>query len=435
MQEELRKAAWEELSKMMLSIKRRRKISKKIGHDKLLNGAPTEDPARESELRRWVRSEFGEDEIYGIVLNTILRDSLELQGYRPRPAVQSALVDSTGRKNIFANIGEPHFDDADQKIIGLDINKVPIDRYSSPGGSYDVKQGLAEFMSALLGYNVATDEVMFTEGGRFGIYSALLATSRGKSTAFFDPSWPAFEELAWEANARPYKFALKDGTWKIKLPPAIGDIDGSIILNSPSNPTGRIMSPEDLRSLKESMSSHAFLIDDESYRDLVFGEKKVIYPGEIGFERFVCIYSFSKGFGLPGLRIGVAVGDRALISQMERIQQKLLTSPPAYDQALAMELIKHREVLEAHRIESKKKMELAYRVISNNERYEFSRPDGGLYFFIRDRMNASPWVSLMRNGLATAPGTSFGNYPNYFRFTFLLKMADLNEALSILKRS
>jgi len=437
MSQQMRKGAWEELRKMMRSLERRRGISKMIGHEKLLNGIPTEDPSREFELRGWIKAEFGEEGIYGRILNEVLKDSLELQGYRSRPTVQSALTDATGRKIVLANVGEPHYDDyVGLGMIGrLDVRRVPIDRYSSPGGSAEVKGRLAEFMASVMGHNVSSEEVMFTEGGRFGMYSALLATSRGRSTAFFDPSWPAFEELAWEANARPYKFALTDPTWELKLPPVMGDIDGSIIVNSPGNPTGKVMSSEELRSIMDSMSNSACLIDDESYRDLTFAGKRVIYPGEMGFERFVCIYSFSKGFGLPGLRIGVAVGDKSLIKEMERIQQKLLTSPPAYDQAIAMGLIEHREILESHRKESQKKMELVYRAIRSNDRYEFSKPDGGLYFFIRDRAEVNPWVTLMKKGLATAPGISFGDYPNYFRFTFLLNRAELGSALAILNSS
>lgn len=211
-----------------------------------------------------------------------------------------------------------------------------------------------------------------------------------------------------------------------------------IMINSPNNPTGAVMSGKDLEGIASFASEHGLrVVSDEVYEKLIYtGERHVSIASLGGMgERTVTINSFSKTYAMTGWRIGYCVADEATISRMVKFQMFLAACPVSYGQyavAKAMGDPRSRSSIEVMREEYKRRRDHIYRRLRGITGVEVFEPKGAFYIFPRTGGNdiATSERLLSEARVVVAPGSSFGTYgKGHLRLCYATSMENIAEAM------
>lgn len=229
-----------------------------------------------------------------------------------------ARVEAAGRSVIKLNLGEPDFDSA------ANINKVAIDNIEAGNSHYCDPQGIAEFRQAVArtitrtrGVDMDPERVVVTSGGKPPIaYSLLSYVDAGDEVIYPNPGFPIYQSWVGFVHAVPKPLPLRENKgfrFDIDdLERLVGPKTKLIILNSPSNPTGGVLTGEDLDRIAELLQARAHpqfrILSDEVYEEIVFDgarhESIISRPGMA--ERTIILNSHSKTFAMTGWRVGYA---------------------------------------------------------------------------------------------------------------------------------
>jgi aspartate/methionine/tyrosine aminotransferase len=212
-----------------------------------------------------------------------------------------------------------------------------------------------------------------------------------------------------------------------------------LLLGSPSNPTGTIISRTELENIARFVAGRGgVLIVDEIYQGLVYGEKPATalnLPGEV-----VVVNSFSKYFCMTGWRLGWVALPKKRIREFEKLAQHLFICAPSVAQhaALACFLPSTLKILEQRRIEFQRRRDFLVPALERAGLAVPARPSGAFYVYAACPSDGKRFALelLERQGVAATPGMDFGSNGTrgFVRFAYTRGMADLEEAVERLKR-
>lgn len=249
---------------------------------------------------------------------------------------------------------------------------------------YGPPEGLPEFREAVAAvFGVEPSEVVAVAGARHGL-AALLWHFRRARLLTTRPYYPGYLEIAEVFGLR---LDLVDGFVN----------RGVYVVNYPNNPTGAVLAREGVRELVEVAE---FVISDEIYRDIVFTE--FTSPLELSGNVAV-VYSFSKVFSVPGLRIGAVVAPRDVARAVAKFNRATVNTPPVASQRAVLAAIgnlrrRSAEVSEIYR----RRAEAALRSL----KLPAARPGGTFYLFPRAMPNCAE--AALGRGVAVMPGAIYG---------------------------
>lgn len=350
---------------------------------------------------------------------------------------------------ISLGVGEPDFDTPwhirEEGIFSLEKGRT---FYTSNAGLMELRTAIAGYMERRmhLSYH-PTDEILVTVGGSEGIDLALRAMlNAGDEVILPEPCYVSYLPCIQLADGIPVEIELKEKN-SFKLTPeelrnAITDKTKILILTFPNNPTGAIMTKEDLEPIVEIVKEHdLFVISDEIYSELTYqGEHCSIasFPGMK--ERTIVINGFSKAFAMTGWRLGYAAGPRKIIEQMTKIHQFAIMAAPTTSQYAAVEAMENGD----------EDVELMRKSYNQRRRFLLSRykemglrcfePEGAFYTFpcIKEfGMTSDEFASrfLKEEKVAVVPGTAFGDCgEGFLRISYAYSLDELKEALGRLER-
>jgi len=212
-----------------------------------------------------------------------------------------------------------------------------------------------------------------------------------------------------------------------------------LLIASPANPTGTMISPERLGALAQACSANGVrLVSDEIYHGLTYtgpAATALAYADDV-----VVINSFSKYFSMTGWRIGWMIVPPNLIRPVERLAQNLYISPPSISQAAALGAFDARAELEANKNAYAESRTLLLRELPEAGFTTFAPADGAFYLYCDVRHLAEDSLALSRTllekaGVAVTPGTDFDakNGHRFLRFSYAGTPADMAEAAARLK--
>lgn len=411
------------------------------------------NPEVERELRRAVTeraAELGVDaDLVRRVLTLLLRRSTEVQtrstgaqGLTHMDLMRLAKrMEKEGKEVVHMEVGEPTLGAPEHVAAQLtDAALRGYAFYGEAAGLPELRSAIAEDLNERFGIDVRPEQVVVTQGGRFGIYLAMAATlSMGDEALVIDPSWPHYKQVISMLGCRPivHKTSLED-RWMpdpAGLEDAISDATRLIVLNYPNNPTGAVVSRKLMEELVDvARRRNIYVMSDEVYMDYAFGEH--VTALSTGYDRVVMIMSFSKSWGMTGYRIGYAVAPVDLAERMARIQGNLLTCVPEFVQVAALKAISDRETPKAYREHMRRGIEVICRYLDAIGA-EYVRPGGGMYVFPRiDLGGRDPMEFAMellrRRGVGIAPGTVFGDYREFFRLSVGDSLEKLEKGMAAL---
>ena len=350
---------------------------------------------------------------------------------------------------ISLGVGEPDFDTPwrirEEGIYSLEKGKT---FYTSNSGLKELKIEICKYLDRKV--NVQYDyrnEVIVTVGGSEGIDIALRAMlDKGDEVLIPQPCYVSYLPCTVLADGVPVTIPLQEkNEFKLtaeELEAAITPKTKVLIMPFPNNPTGSIMTKEDLEPIVEVVKKHdLFVISDEIYSELSYqGDHVSIASFEGMKERTILINGFSKGFAMTGWRLGYACGPQEIIEQMVKIHQFAIMCAPTNSQYAAVEALRNCD-------EEVQEMREAYNQRRRFLMSEFERiglqcfePFGAFYVFpsVQEFNMTSEEFALRfleEEKVAVVPGTAFGDCgEGFLRISYAYSIEDLKEAIGRLEK-
>lgn len=350
---------------------------------------------------------------------------------------------------ISLGVGEPDFDTPynvrEEGIYALEKGRT---FYTSNAGLKELRVEITKYIDRK--YDLHYDpmkEVMVTVGGSEAIDVALRCMcDPGDEVLIPQPSYVSYIPCAVMADAVPVPIELKVEN-KFKLTPEeleehITDKTKVLILPFPNNPTGAIMTKEELEALVPIILKYDLMvITDEIYSELTYGRSHYSFAAIPGMkERTVMINGFSKAFAMTGWRLGYACAPEIIMKQMIKLHQFAIMCAPTNSQFVAVEALRNCD-------DDVKRMTEAY-----NQRRRFLLnafkemgidcfdAEGAFYVFPSIKkfgLTSDEFATklLMEQKLAVVPGTAFGaSGEGYVRISYAYSIESLKEGLSRIKK-
>ncbi len=350
---------------------------------------------------------------------------------------------------ISLGVGEPDFDTPwrirEQGIVSLEKGRT---FYTSNAGLKELRREISAYLKRKIGVSYdSVSELIVTVGGSEGIDLALRAMLEpGEEVLIPQPSYVSYLPCTILADGVPVVIPLKNEN-QFKLTPEeleehITDKTKILVMPFPNNPTGSVMTKEELAPLVPVIEKHdLFVISDEIYSELTYsGEHASIasFPGMK--ERTIVINGFSKGFAMTGWRLGYAAGPENIIREMTKIHQFAIMCAPTNSQFAAVAGLRHCEnEVALMREEYNRRRRYLVNVFKEIGLPCFE-PFGAFYIFpcIKEfGMSSEEFATrlLKEEKVAVVPGTAFGECgEGFLRISYAYSMEDLKEAIGRLKR-
>ncbi len=306
---------------------------------------------------------------------------------------------------------EPHIVAAAQEAAALGVG------YTQSFGIAALREAIVERLRSVAGLTYAADEIVIGQGGVQAMsvtFAALL--DAGDEVLLPDPAWPnyAMTALLRGAVAVPYALPAANGFLPDvdQLRALITERTRLIVINSPANPTGAVFPAELVASIVELASEHdLWVLSDEVYDELVF-EGAMANAAQYDRERVVGVYSFSKTYSMTGWRVGYAACPLPLAQLLGTLQEPMLSCISGVSQYAALAALRGPQEGVARKREVYRKRRDLVGALLRDGGFDAVRPAGAFYQMVplapgTDSRQAA--LDLVDHGVATAPGTAFGD--------------------------
>lgn len=457
---ELREEVKKVTREILMLAAKRRDLSLKIAEVKQKHGIEILDRQTEAELFNdslKISEELGLDKNFtSRLLSLLISESAKIQSDKIRRIEKVGLreifymaleLERSGKKIIRLEIGEPDFT-APQEVVEETCQALREgrSRYLSSYGITELRKAIAEHLNEVYGTEFKTENVLVTAGGVMAIYIAIQVLSRiGSEILVPEPAWPLYREIAEHLGRRyiPIKTRLED-YWVIKS----GEVSkhttpasSILIINYPNNPTGKALRLSELKNLvEEARESNLTIVSDEVYSRYYFHDRHSPSIVKVLNEGYVLVGSFSKMWGMTGYRIGYLVGDKEFIERAAKILGLMITCIPEFIQRAALKALTEDEVVVKNVEQIKKRIEYMYGKLKKNSLIEVYPSDGTFYLFPRIKipgLDSSEFALklLKEYGVAVAPGSGFGEYPQHIRLSAVKPIHEIDEGLEKLNHA
>lgn len=350
---------------------------------------------------------------------------------------------------ISLGVGEPDFDTPwhvrEEGIYSLERGRT---YYTSNAGLMELREEIAHYTQRHLGLTYdPKHEVLVTVGGSEAIDIALRAMlNPGDEVIMPEPCYVSYLPCIKLANGVPVSIQLQEEhefrLQKQQLLDAITDKTKVLILSYPNNPTGAIMTKEDLKEIVDVVIEHdLFVISDEIYSALTYGVEHTSIASFPGMkERTIVIDGFSKAFAMTGWRLGYALGPKIILEQMTKIHQFCIMAAPTTSQYAAVSALKNGEDDVA---EMRKSYNLRRNYLMSamkRMKLQCFEPYGAFYIFpcIKEfKMTSEEFATklLEQEKVAVVPGSAFGECgEGFIRISYAYSIEELKEALTRVER-
>jgi len=352
----------------------------------------------------------------------------------------------TGIEVIDLGPGEPDFDTPDAvKRAGIAAIKGGFTKYTQAGGIPELRAAIAARYRRDYGARYSPEEVMVAAGAKQALFSVSLALfEEGDEVLIPVPYWVTYPEVVKLCGAEPV-FVPTDPNKGFHLDPdavaeRLSSRTKALIVNSPCNPTGALLGPEELSALASLARDHDFyVIFDEAYEAIVY-ERGPFSAAPLKGEHVIVIGSLSKSHAMPGWRIGWILASREVIRAALAIQSHSITHPTSISQRAALAALEGpwdgvREMVE----EFRRRRDLGAEGLNRIPGVKCPVPEGAFYLFpdvsayLGGDSAALARLLLEEAHVAVVPGEAFG-WPGRLRISLTQPAEKLEEAIGRIAR-
>ena len=344
---------------------------------------------------------------------------------------------------ISLSVGEPDFPTPDHiKIKGIEAIKKDLTFYTPNAGLKQLRNEISLFVKRRYNLDYAWNETLVTIGGSEAIDISIRALiDPGDEVLIVEPCFVCYAPIVELTGGVPITVETKlEDNFKLTadaLKAKITDKTKLLILPFPNNPTGAIMTKEDLEPIAEILrDTNIMVLSDEIYSELTYGRKHFSITQLDGMqERTILINGFSKAFAMTGWRLGYLAAPEPLVTQILKIHQYAIMSSPTVSQYAAVEALTHCE-REVNNMVSEYNVRRRLLVDSFNKMgLECFNPEGAFYVFpcIKSTgMTSEEFCEELLNEqkVAVVPGNAFGESgEGFIRVSYAYSLKHLMEAL------
>jgi aspartate aminotransferase len=359
-------------------------------------------------------------------------------------------LEAAGKNVVHLEIGEPDFD-TPQNIVaaGIQALRAGHTHYGPAAGLPDLKAAIAEEIQRTRGFQPSLDEVIVCPGAKPVMFYLLLAlVQEGDEVVYPNPGFPIYESMIRFTGAKAVPcpileendFAFDPAVLEKLITPKTK----LLILNTPSNPTGGVLTPRALEDIAKTVRRHDVLVlSDEIYGRIIYDGSLVSIASFDGLrERTVILDGFSKAYAMTGWRLGYGVGPKDVIQRMTKLQINSASCTASFTQLAGVEALRGPQDAVVGMVATfRKRRDRIVEGLNAIPNVSCRTPKGAFYVFPNIKKTgrtSQEFADLLLNefGVACLAGTAFGSYgEGYLRMSYANSMENIEEALARIARA
>jgi aspartate/methionine/tyrosine aminotransferase len=358
--------------------------------------------------------------------------------------VKAKALEAKGKDIVHLEIGEPDFD-TPQNVIdaGVKALKGGFTHYGPSAGLPALRQTIADYVAKTRKVPVSSDEVVVVPGGKPIMFFVILAlVDEGDEVIYPNPGFPIYESMINFVGGKPVPIQLKeemDFRFDVnEFKKLITDRTKLVILNSPHNPTGGVLTEKDVRDIAAAIGDRDIMVlSDEIYSRLIFeGSHHSIMSLDGWKDRTIMLDGFSKTYAMTGWRMGYGVMRADLATHIARLQTNSNSCTASFTQMAGVEALTGDQTsVEKMNAEFLRRRDRMVAGLNKIKGFSCRTPHGAFYVF--PNITKTGWPSkkladaiLEEAGVACLSGTAFGKYgEGYLRLSVANSIENIEKAL------
>ena len=360
-------------------------------------------------------------------------------------------LESEGKNIIHFEIGDPDFQ-TPQNIISAAANALNdgMTHYTSSYGLMEFREIICETTEKSRGFKPKIEQVLVTPGANISVFYAITClVDPGYEIIVPNPGFPTYYSIIKMCNTIPVPIELKESN-SFRMNPEdiekkITDKTRLIIINSPQNPTGSVMTKDELKKTYDIAKKYdLYLYSDEIYARMMYDNTEFHSPSiyDKCNERTIISNGFSKAFAMTGWRLGALIGPETIIERMAALLETTSSCVPPFIQKAGIEAIKGDQApVKQMYNEFKQRRDILVDGLNSIRGISCVKPSGAFYVFanIKDtNMSSEEFADYILEDASVAilPGTDFGKFgEGYVRLCYATNQTNILEALKRIKTS
>ncbi|MEQ1642854.1 MAG: pyridoxal phosphate-dependent aminotransferase [Pyrinomonadaceae bacterium] len=370
-------------------------------------------------------------------------------------AAAAADMRARGIDVIDMSVGEPDFDTPEFiKQYAWEGLQKGLTKYTATAGMADYRSAIVEFYAARFGAAIKVSEVAASCGGKQALFNAACTLlNPGDDVLIPKPYWVTFPEIVTFCGANSVFIETEQTDFILtadQVAAAITDKTKLLIINSPSNPSGRVIPPDEMRRIVEVCAARGvYVMTDECYLFFAYPPAEPFSLASLPDELrdFVCVAgSFSKTYAMTGWRAGYTIANETWTKAMVKLQSHSATHPTSFVQYACAKALRDKDetmaAVSAMTAEYERRRNWLIPALNEIDGFKCAMPEGAFYAFVDvrallgDEFSASTDVAdkLLRDAhIVVTDGAGFGA-DGFLRFSYATSMENLEKAVSAMKQ-
>lgn len=354
-------------------------------------------------------------------------------------------LEADGKNIIHLQIGEPDFD-TPKNIIDAGVRALQggYTHYTPNTGLLEAKEAVVEYVKKYKNIDTNPEEIVIVPGGKPTMFFAILAlVEPGDEVIYPNPGYPIYESLIRFAGGVPVPMPLiEENDFRVDIEDFKSKINSKtkmVIINSPANPTGGLLSKEDIENIAELLVGKGiFVLSDEIYDRMVYEGKPTSIATIPGMKDYTIILDgFSKTYAMTGWRMGFGIMHRDIVKRVDRLISNSTSNTAAFSQIAGIEALSgpQDDVLKML-AEFKLRRDFIVEGLNSIDKISCKIPKGAFYVFPNIKKigikseDLSDYI-LEKANVAVLDGASFGEYgEGHLRLSYATSMENIEKAIS-----
>ncbi|MCD6351015.1 MAG: pyridoxal phosphate-dependent aminotransferase [Armatimonadetes bacterium] len=357
-------------------------------------------------------------------------------------------LECEGRTIIHLEIGEPDFDTPEHiRRAAAEALEEGWTHYGPSPGDPELREAIADDVSSSRGVEVSPEEVVVVPGAKPIIFFGILAlVDEGDDVIYPNPGFPIYESVINFVGARAVPLPLREqNQFRVDVEELAGLVTPRtkmIIINSPENPTGSVLTAEDLEALARlAVDNDIWIMSDEAYSRMVYDGEHLSIIALPGIkERTILMDGFSKSYAMTGWRLGYGVAPKPLADAMAKLETNCNSCTTSFVQRAGIAALKGpQEPSEAMMAEFKRRRDIIVEGLNSLPGVSCLMPGGAFYAFPNITETGVDCRTLAKRileeaGVAVLSGTAFGEYgEGYLRLSYANSVENLKAAIEAMR--
>ncbi|CAJ37840.1 pyridoxal phosphate-dependent aminotransferase [Methanocella arvoryzae] len=344
-----------------------------------------------------------------------------------------------GKDILSFSLGEPDFDTprhiVDAANEAMSTGKT---HYAPSAGIPELRDAIAAKLKNDNAIDVTGKDIIVTPGAKQAIFEACFGVlNKGDEAILLEPSWVSYDACIKMSEAKTvWVKSNEDGSIPADFGKHITKKTRMVILNSPNNPSGAVLTKKDLQHVADLAVDHDFyVLSDEIYEKISYGEKHYSIGSMIP-DRTITVNGFSKAYAMAGWRIGYVTAPKPVFKNLLKVQQHTISSPTTFVQYGALAALNGSQDCVTEMVKQFKARRDVVMKGLKDIGLECPTPEGAFYAYPKVDGNSEKIAEgLLDAGVGLTPGSAFGPDSNdHLRMSYASSMEQIVEGLARMKK-